>query len=296
MCKRYGFTPLEIGITNWESRGFPERHGEGPRFAGSQTDIRKRRRNFLTGFTLIELLVVIAIIALLLAILMPSLQRVKKQAQAVACMSNLKQWSYCWHMYLEDSGGKFPEGAAASGDWPDKLRPYYKDRGALTLCPSAKKPYTDGGKVPFGAWRWRPQGGGWTDFAEKPGDDYGSYGLDEWLGDRPGDNFWRNREQKLANNIPMFFDCVVWDTYCDHTHAPPEVDGIVTNEMHLVCINRHKGAINAVFLDLNVRRVGLKELWTFNWHRNFDTQGPWTTAGGVLSSDWPQWMRTFKDY
>jgi len=42
------------------------------------------------GFTLIELLVVISIIALLLAILMPSLQRVKKQAQAVACMSNIK--------------------------------------------------------------------------------------------------------------------------------------------------------------------------------------------------------------
>ena len=46
------------------------------------------------GFTLIELLVVIAIIALLMAILMPSLQRVKKQAQAVACKSNVKPVSY----------------------------------------------------------------------------------------------------------------------------------------------------------------------------------------------------------
>jgi len=66
-----------------------------------------------------------------MAILMPSLQRVRKQAQAVACMSNIKQWSCCWHMYLEGSGGKLPEGAGASGDWPDKLRPYYKERGAL---------------------------------------------------------------------------------------------------------------------------------------------------------------------
>jgi len=132
-----------------------------------------RERN---AFTLIELLVVIAIIALLLAILMPSLQRVRKQAQAVACMSNLRQWSYCWHMYLDDSEGKFPSGAGASGDWPEALRPYYKQRGALTLCPSATKPYTDGGKVPFGAWRWREQGGGWTNFEGKPGEDYGSYG------------------------------------------------------------------------------------------------------------------------
>jgi len=251
-----------------------------------------------SGFTLIELLVVIAIVALLMAILMPALQRVKKQAQAVACMSNIKQWSYCWHMYLEDSGGKFPSGAEASGDWPDKLRPFYKDRGKLTLCPTATKPYTDGGRVPFGAWRWTREGGGWTDFEGKPGEDYGSYGMDEWLGDREDDNCWRTREQKKASTIPLFFDCVVWDTWPSHTQGPPDVDGLVVlpNEMHLVCINRHKGYINTVFLDLNVRKVGLKELWTLNWHRNFDTQGIWTTAGGATASDWPDWMRHLKEF
>ncbi len=250
------------------------------------------------GFTLIELLVVIAIIALLMAVLMPALQRVRKQARSVVCMSNVKQWSVCWHLYLDEYNGKFPSGAGASGDWPAKLRPYYKDRGALTLCPSATKPYTEGGRVPFGAWRWKTEGGGWTNFEGKTGEDYGSYGMDEWLGDRPDANFWRNREQKKANNIPMFFDCVVWDCYANDTQGPPPVDGIVTlpNEMHLVCINRHDGIINVAFLDLNVRKVGLKELWTLKWHRNFNTQGAWTKAGNARPEDWPPWMRRLKDY
>jgi len=55
------------------------------------------------GFTLIELLVVISIIALLLAILMPALQRVKEQAKDVACRSNLKQVGLIIYLYLQDN-------------------------------------------------------------------------------------------------------------------------------------------------------------------------------------------------
>jgi prepilin-type N-terminal cleavage/methylation domain-containing protein/prepilin-type processing-associated H-X9-DG protein len=55
------------------------------------------------AFTLIELLVVISIIAILMAILMPALQRVKEQANDTACRANLKSVGLGVSMYLQDS-------------------------------------------------------------------------------------------------------------------------------------------------------------------------------------------------
>jgi prepilin-type N-terminal cleavage/methylation domain-containing protein len=60
----------------------------------------------LKGFTLVELLVVIAIIALLLSILMPALQKVRKQTKQVICKSNLHQIAMAMFAYAEDSADK----------------------------------------------------------------------------------------------------------------------------------------------------------------------------------------------
>jgi len=60
------------------------------------------------GFTLIELLVVIAIIAILMAILMPSLNRVREQARDISCRSNVKQIGLVIFMYLQENEFKMP--------------------------------------------------------------------------------------------------------------------------------------------------------------------------------------------
>ena len=49
-------------------------------------------------------------------------------------------------------------------------------------------------------------------------------------------------------------------------------------------------------MDWTVRKVGLKELWTLKWNYYYDISGPWTMAGFVQPTDWPEWMRHFKDY
>jgi len=58
------------------------------------------------GFTLIELLVVIAIIALLLAILMPSLKKAKELGQRAVCLSSVRQLTLSWRMYADDNDDK----------------------------------------------------------------------------------------------------------------------------------------------------------------------------------------------
>lgn len=58
------------------------------------------------GFTLIELLVVIAIIAILMAILMPALNRAREQGKRASCLSNLNQLTLAWIMYADENDDK----------------------------------------------------------------------------------------------------------------------------------------------------------------------------------------------
>lgn len=69
------------------------------------------------GFTLIELLVVIAIIAVLMAVLMPALNRARLQGKRAACMGNLKQLTLAWIMYADENDDKIPYANPTTDGW-----------------------------------------------------------------------------------------------------------------------------------------------------------------------------------
>jgi prepilin-type N-terminal cleavage/methylation domain-containing protein len=63
-----------------------------------------------SAFTLIELLVVIAIIAILMAILMPSLHVAREQARSVQCRGNIRTLTMAWLMYKDENDGSLAGG------------------------------------------------------------------------------------------------------------------------------------------------------------------------------------------
>ncbi len=266
------------------------------------------------GFTLIELLVVIAIIAVLMAILMPALRRVKEQGKMISCMGNLKQWNLIAAMHTEASDGKFWDSAPGSPGywWVRYLDEKHKSwkKNPIWMCPSGKKPVIDefGSQIEsfniFNAW------GIFTGADLSEDGVAGSYGINGYClipADRTTTTYeggvavsqgWKTSGERGGGNVPWFSEALRFDLWPLPTHAPAtnEFAAWSGNNMARTCINRHQGFQNVAFIDWSVRKVGLKELWTLKWHKSFDINGPYTKAGGVQGSDWPEWIRRFKDY
>ena len=95
------------------------------------------------GFTLVELLVVIAIIALLMAVLLPALNRARTQAKRIVCLNGLKQLVTAWMAYADNSDSKLVNGGQPPSNVPHPTELYW--------CTSFNNPPADPGYD----WDWQ---------------------------------------------------------------------------------------------------------------------------------------------
>jgi prepilin-type N-terminal cleavage/methylation domain-containing protein/prepilin-type processing-associated H-X9-DG protein len=125
------------------------------------------------AFTLIELLIVVAVIAVLLAVMLPSLSRCRALAARMKCTNNLKQLWVVWHSYSDAYDGDFyqwPNANLSYGGWRgiknwwdekkggrpwnryagfSDLNKVTEDNAELFCCPA------DRGGIPGGLYRER---------------------------------------------------------------------------------------------------------------------------------------------
>jgi prepilin-type processing-associated H-X9-DG protein len=246
---------------------------------------------------------------------MPALARVREQAKAVLCQSNLKQMAAAFGMYTGDNEGYFPEGYGGLPDcathnwWSYSVKPYYQSPD-VCLCPVATKLGVDIGRGEIGATfhAWSAQS--WFLLPPyKPGEIYGSFGINGWVEhnrcpDESENNKrrrWRHDAVKSAGNIPLILDDQWIDGWPQDWQDPPVYEdqdyrSQPGSAFVRFMINRHNGYVNGAFVDYSVRPLGLKELYTLKWNRLFDTSNRWTLAGDVNPSDWPEWLQKFKEY
>jgi prepilin-type processing-associated H-X9-DG protein/prepilin-type N-terminal cleavage/methylation domain-containing protein len=211
-----------------------------------------------SAFTLIELLVVISVIALLMGILLPSLNLARKQAQKIACLSNMRQMGLAVQAYLLDSDYHLPPSSCRISDpnqhWL-RILTRYTGENLLFRCPSDRaKNFVDWNKP----------------LSEQPDGRYSSFAINALLD--PVHYRYGIRFNKY-NNVNK----VRHPTYCiwvseapntanfmlaDHIH-PEQWEGSIDYAKQSIAWDRHRGTSNYLFVDGHA--ANLKFDQTYSW-------------------------------
>jgi prepilin-type N-terminal cleavage/methylation domain-containing protein/prepilin-type processing-associated H-X9-DG protein len=256
----------------------------------------------LRAFTLIELLVVVAIIALLIAILLPALGRVRQRAKTTICLTNLRGSGQALQLYMQTYSALLQPGGngGAYGSWDYQLygssyvtRAVYSERNGsggvmdrLRVCPETgvrakvTTPMMGGTTEQWYCWF----GGNGSS---------GSYGYNAFMfgtaamtdGSTPNpavkaSNFFAVRNiSRDEGLIPVFADAVVHDLDPLPTDTPsagliPAGSDPHAGGMELVCMKRHQKSVNVAFYDAHAENVTLGNLWTLHWTADWTRGDP----------------------
>jgi prepilin-type N-terminal cleavage/methylation domain-containing protein len=240
------------------------------------------------GFTLIELLVVVAIIALLIAILLPSLGKAKKAANRTKCVANVRGMSQGVSFYVADYRAMFGYDSNVANFWVNQLNKYV-NLNKLRICPETTVPpitYSGAGGI-TSAWEGSVAGNDPT-----TGLPYaGSYGINGWVenpksglayanqaqtGGVPTSQadaswFWLLPASKFDSEIPIFGDSIWFDGWPRLASPPnatssPNAPADYTNHIGRWQLNRHIMSIAVGFSDCHAEAVKLPKLWTLRWN------------------------------
>jgi len=236
------------------------------------------------GFTLVELLVVIGIAAVMVALLIPTLGAARRQARTLECLSNVRQLGSAFQTYLSQNGtSSFEYQMTRTGFWMQLLKPLSKRIDLVSICPEAVDPSL---AVGSDSQSWEVFG------------DQGSYTFNGWLyrcdlldpmgmGDAFGPHSaYISLPTANSASVPIFSDGIWACAWPHDTDTPPaNFEQPLTetpNEMGRICIDRHRNAVNMVFLDGHGETVSLADLWQQKWSNVFVPTSVVMSAGAAV--------------